>query len=556
MALIVSAVVVTYFPMLGHGLAHDDALRSALLDEGGYGARPPRISPGAWLTYRLDRLTGGASVLHVTNLLLHALNAVLVYVLTRMLLATALKPARDITWLITGGSALTALFFALHPLRVEAVAWISQRAVLLCSLFTLLSLVCYCRAAGHRAWFVAALGAFALALVAGPSGLLLPAMLLVLDIYPLRRRLSARVWLEKLVFAVPAVVAAWFYWRANVAALPDGTVEPGTLGRVGQVCYSLVFYVWKTGWPFQLLPFHELPVPISLVSIKYIGSIAAVLIVVLDLLLWGRRVPALTAGVFVYVLLLLPMTGIVTLGPQEVADRYGYLPGVAVSVLVGVGVVALWRQAEQSWHGVALGVTLTMVPLITALGFLTHLQLRVWESPQTLWNHAAANGPWSAIVEHRRATQDVEAGQLAEAVQIWRAVTQTRPQLLDAHLGRTDLLLKRGEYDRAVDASAYGLEFHPQSAELLKLHGAALVADGQLAAAESALRRAVELAPDDGEAHSMLGHLLLMLERPVEALSAFQRAAELDGDNPNRQYDVELAEGACADQAPPDTGSN
>ncbi|HYR70710.1 MAG TPA: glycosyltransferase family 39 protein, partial [Candidatus Acidoferrum sp.] len=208
--------------------------------------------PFTWLSFALDHVLGRMDPwgYHLASLLLHAANAILVYLVARRLLIVALQTAVD----TRVGAALAALLFALHPQRVESVAWISDRATILCGTFYLLAVLAYLRAVGapdgrpRMGWGAASLVAFAAALLTKGMAMSLPITLLILDVYPLRRWRAGwpRVLVEKLPYCAlalaGAVVAAW---ARSQGAEFTGYAGLGIAARLGMIGYSLCFYPSK-----------------------------------------------------------------------------------------------------------------------------------------------------------------------------------------------------------------------------------------------------------------------------------------------------------------------
>lgn len=233
--------------------------------------------PFTWLTFALDHALGRMDTwgYHLASLLLHAVNAVLVYWVARRLLTVARPSPVENAADVRLGAALAALLFALHPQRAESVAWVSDRATLLCAAFYLLAVLAYLRAVGapagpHRTWWgVASLEAFAAALLSKGMAMSLPITLLILDVYPLRRWGAGwrRVLVEKLphcaLTAVGAVVAAWA--RSQGAEFSDYGGY-GIAARIGLIAYSVCFYPLKLVGPADLSPLYEVPSQVGLLD--------------------------------------------------------------------------------------------------------------------------------------------------------------------------------------------------------------------------------------------------------------------------------------------------
>jgi hypothetical protein len=361
--------------------------------------------PLTWATLALDRAAwGGAPAgYHTTNVLLHALSAALFFLLARRLLsAGGTTPPRA-----EAGAACAALLWALHPLRVESVAWVSERRDVLSCVLVLTSALAYVRGAEAgdvpagrrlRAW---ALLWGAAAMASKVFAVVLPAVFVVLD-----TRLRGRPrWKEKIPWLVPMAVAAAF----NIAAQEESRAAVswaafGLKARAAQAAYGLAFYVWKSLLPFGLGPLYERslllePAPFVLSALAVAAAAA---------LIWAgrRRRPGLAQAACVYVLLALPALGLFKSGRMTAADRYAYLPGLPLSLLAGAAFAraSLRRTAAAA----ALGAVLI-------LGGLTALQLPVWSSDISLWTRACEVSPLSYFARLRLSAALQAAGRLDEA---------------------------------------------------------------------------------------------------------------------------------------------
>ena len=279
--------------------------------------------PLSWITFALDYLVWGMNPFgyHLTNLILHAVNAVLFYFLTLRLLALALSMtsvSADLDLRVAAGFA--ALFFAVHPLRVESVAWATERRDVLSGLFFLATILCYLQAAAaaNQIWYrrrlVAALAFYILSLLSKASGVTLPVILFVLDIYPLRRlgpgkwfQASTRwIWWEKIPFVFLAAGAAVI---APLAQQDAGAVaSPCTGSRASRALwlnrfYGLAFYLWKTILPLDLSAFYEVPPNLNPFAWPFLLSGAVVVAVSIGLFIFVRRWPAGLASWICYVVI-------------------------------------------------------------------------------------------------------------------------------------------------------------------------------------------------------------------------------------------------------------
>jgi protein O-mannosyl-transferase len=491
--------------------------------------------PVTWLTFGVDHALWGMNAFgyHLTNVLLHAANAALFYLLTRRLLRLGLTAAP--AWAITLGAIVSALFFAVHPLRVESVVWITERRDVLSALFYLLTVLAYlkaCAADGppRRRWLVVSLGAYTLGLLSKSLIMSLPLVLLVLDVYPLRRARGnwRRVLVEKLPYlglAVTAAVVSVLVVIAKVGLTSAAAYPPSA--RAAMALYSLVFYVWKTVLPLGLAPMYELPARVGLTSPRFMVAALVAVGVSVVLLIARRSWPAALAVWLVYGFTLAPVSGIVHNGPQLVADRYSYLSCLGFAVLVGAAVAAV-ASAGTIPRPLRGGVVLVGVGWIIGLTILTSEQLPVWRDTEEVWRHslevdpdcAFCHGQWGALLGNR--------GELGQAIAHFERVVALRPDNV-RHRGNLGLaLLKAARPAEAAAQFERMLAAEPGDAETRTRLGLALAQQGKLAEASGAFERASRDNPRHVGALLNLGLSLIELRRPAEAVPYLERAAALD----------------------------
>ena len=314
--------------------------------------------PVTWMTLGMDYLAWGMDPFgyHLTSLVTHGINAVLYYLIALRLLGLALNNERFSPQHIRIGAGCAALLFAIHPLRVEAVAWVSARNDVVSALFVLLTILCYLRATSfygtspprYLRWLCATFALYTVSLLAKASGMTLALALLILDFYPLRRiQGGPRQWLhpssrgivlEKIPFlliAAAAGVAAVFAKQEFHAV--NSLARSGWLIRLASSMYSLAFYLWKTIIPIGLSPLYQLSAQPDLRNWPFLVSTAVVFAITAGVVLSRRRYPAALACWAWYAVLLFPVSGVVSFGPQIVADRYSYLSCLGWPLLAGAG---------------------------------------------------------------------------------------------------------------------------------------------------------------------------------------------------------------------------
>ena len=397
---------------------------------------------------------------HLTNVLLHAANAAVFYLLCLELLSPG-APADD----DRRAAGAAALFFALHPLRVQSVAWIAERRDVLCGFFFLLSLLFWLRsfrpgrlsgADGKSA----SLGAFFLALLSKSAAVPLPFVLLLLDVWPLRRLPSSprrwfssrAVWREKVPFFALAIV---FSVLAALAQAKGGglvgAAKVAPLERFNQIGIGLVFYLGKLLWPANLALYEWHWAPIRSAVLVGAAATAAVLAAAIG----SRRLRApLLAALGYQTLMLGPVLGIVTIGHELVADRYSYLSGLGWAVLFGAGLKFLSRRSRPA----------SLVLSVAAFGAFaaaTRAQIPVWADSVSFWKQVVRVDPASLAARPSLAAALIAQGRTGEAILDLEEHMALNPK--DEEMGKAleDLIKRTGttERDHALIHEHLGLEF-------------------------------------------------------------------------------------------------
>ncbi len=474
--------------------------------------------PLTWLTLGLDYTVWGMNPVgyHATSVLLHTVNALLFYFVARRLLGWAFD-AEGVR--VDAGAAVAALLFSLHPLRVEAVAWVTGRRDLVMGLFALLAVLAYLEAVRqgdggrlHVGWHWAAVGLFGLTLLSGFLPFGLPLVLFALDVYPLRRlrggpgvagRVLRLALDEKIAFyGVAAAVAA-----ITTAALPDygfmiGLGTLNMLERLPLVGYALSFYLWKTLLPGPLSPVYALVSPVTAFSPVYLVSGVVVVAICVAAVLCARRWPAGLVAWVAYVALLLPASGVFQPGAYVVADRYSYLACLPVALLGGAAVGWCWdvTTAGKIAPRVGASAAIAAAAIVVMLAAQTVSQVGVWRDSVTLWRHAAAVDPTSDLPVFHLGWALADAGRFGEARDHFERSLARVPDGLPRL--RAQVLLHLGIVEqRAGNQAEAGRRFlevlavdpgHP--AALIRL-GVVLLAQGRVEAARAAWARAAGLLP-------------------------------------------------------------
>lgn len=364
-------------------------------------------APLTWLSFALDHAVWGLDPVgyHLTNDLLHALTAALFFRVVHRLLRHGFAAASggglgevgpDV---LLGGAALAALFFGIHPLRVESVAWAAERKDVLSMAFGMGAVLAYLRHAGGQLegdgagtpWYRSssywlALSLHALSLLSKATLVTLPVVLLIVDWYPLgrlRRGAVGRIVFEKGPFLALSVAVALVTARA-MAPSSVGVAEIGVPTRLLVAFQSIAEYLRLTALPLGICPMYYHPWIVSLGPAQIL-AIAAFLVVSAGCLLAVKRWPALLAAWLVYLAALAPVLGLFQNGAQELAGRFTYFPSTALAALVGAGAVVLWRRLPHggTWRRVS---SLGALALLAGLSALTVRDIGYWRDDVALWS--------------------------------------------------------------------------------------------------------------------------------------------------------------------------
>ncbi len=417
--------------------------------------------PLTWLSFTADYALWGMRPFgyHLTSLLLHVGCALAAYALLRRLLRIG---SRAPPWAAALAAAAGALLFSLHPLRVETVAWAVERRGVLSGFLAIVSVLAYVSYAepgggqGRTASYWLSVTAFGLAILAKGAVVTLPLVLIVLDVYPLRRLVIRRQWpwpgaidvlREKMPFFALASLGAIV---ALVGAAGSGVSRSwegyGLLPRLGQCAWGLVFYLWKTIAPVDLSPLYEIPASMSSFAFAFLAAAVLVIGITAIALIAARRAPAVAAAWACWVILLLPVLGVLQAGHQIAADRYTYLPAVALGALAAAGLVA------AAAHRRARPALLGAVPaVLTVLGMLTWHQAKVWSDSRTLWEHAVRIDPGGAVARNNLGMVEVDDGRFGAAIEAFRTAVVCNPGFADARVNLGGALASQGRLAEAIE---------------------------------------------------------------------------------------------------------
>jgi tetratricopeptide (TPR) repeat protein len=471
--------------------------------------------PLTWISHMTDvalfGLDNGRH--HLTSVVLHSLSAVLLYLAFLRMTADRWR------------SVFVAAVFAVHPLHVESVAWIAERKDVLCGFFWMLTILAYIHYVETRsiARYLLVVAVFAAALMAKPMAVTLPVVLLLLDIWPLRR---GPVWIEKLplfALSVGASVIAFLAQSGSGAVLSVDQLP--LAARLANAIFSYAVYAGKLIWPSNLAVFYPFRAPALWETV-----VAAVALAAITALAFCRR--ELLVGWLWFLATLLPVIGLVQIGMQARADRYTYLPSIGLAILLAWG---LPRRREVAVAGILLCV---------AWAVAAEVYLGAWRNSRTLFAHALEVTGGNYVAHNNLGVALQEDGEYEAATRQFQAALAIRPLYADAQGNLGESLLRAGRIDEAAPHIDAALRLRPDSPVWHVNLGALLGRRGQLEGAEAEYRRALELDSANAEARAGLGAILTDAGKPDEALPHLQEALRLRPDYADAHYNLGRLYGA------------
>ncbi|MGA3279911.1 MAG: tetratricopeptide repeat protein [Smithella sp.] len=490
--------------------------------------------PLTMLSHMLDwQLYGShAGGHHWTNVIIHIFNTVLLFLLLRTLTGAIWR------------SAFVAALFAIHPINVESVAWISERKNVLSTFFWIGTMLFYVRYVKSPNWkrYLPVLICFALGLMSKPMLVTLPFALLLLDYWPLGRMKieqlnedqttkTTEVTLKKkkilflVIEKIPLIVlSAFFSYLTLFIQKNEGAVLSlhsfPLLYRLGNAVISYELYIRKMFWPFDLAVFYPLNYNISLWQVIFPALLLIVITVFVSVCF--RKSPYLLMGWLWYLGTLVPVIGIVQVGDQAMADRYAYVPFVGLFIMLTWGALAIIKKHFSSR-------TILIIPLliITGLTIVAHRQVKYWQNTFTLFSHALD------VTQNNTLAHSSVAGQLLMQNKVNEAMLHCeKALLLNPHHYNTLVRIARaysmrGEKDKAIEALQQAIQVQPGNAQAYDNLYAILMQMGRIKEALQEYRKAADINRDNPDIHYNFGNALAMHGDYDEAIVQFKRVIQL-----------------------------
>ena len=544
--------------------------------------------PLSWISHAIDYALWGLNPLghHLTNIVLHAVNSGMVVLFSAYLLTLprGTKSVPDAEAATSGrgvmiASVVTGVLFAVHPMHVESVAWVTERKDLLYALFYLLSMVCYCRYAtalpdgGERRSFLlngtylGALLLFFLSLASKPMAVTLPLVLLVLDWYPLRRmgrrHALAGVIAEKLPFLLLSAIIS----LVTVIAQKDigglKSVSDATPAfRLLLAAKSLALYLLRLIFPLGLSPLYPYPRDHSLFRMEYLAALLFMAALTAACIRYRKERPVFLAVLLVFVVSLLPVLGLLQAGVQAMADRFMYLACLGPLLLIGLGTASLWQRRAGTAGQKRLAAVGVALVVGCSLSYLTISQIAVWKNAVTLWDSVIAKSPerFSDLYLYRGEALE-HAGQPDRALQDYATAISLDPGDYNAYVHHGTVLLNKGEldpaildFDRAITVSPDAVDAYNNRGNAYRKKGnleralqeyntavakkpgfyltyvnraSAYVAKGEVHKAIADLTTVLSLEPELAKVYSSRGGLNMVAGNVDQALADYNRACSL-----------------------------
>jgi len=477
---------------------------------------------------------------HLTNVLLHTASVILLFLVLRQMTGALWR------------SAFVAAVFAVHPLHVESVAWVSERKDVLSGLFFMLTLwayVAYVRQPASFARYLMVLFLFGLGLMSKPMLVTLPFVLLLLDYWPLKRfsntepvhwlksfSIPAQLVLEKvplLMLSIASCISTVLVQRRVSAMQSLNNLHLST--RVGNALLSYVTYIGQLFYPAKLAVLYPYPSG-SLPFWKIIGACVVLVVISLGAFLWRRKRPYLLVGWLWYLGMLVPVIGLVQVGSQALADRYTYLPQIGLCLML------VWLAADVStgWRNRRLLLNSVASIIIITLIFSARVQASYWKNSETLWIHTLSVTSNNSFANNNLGIVLIQNGQVDGAIIHFQEGLAINPNDADTHDNLGYALAQKGLVDEAIVEYQKALVNDPNNAKACYNFGNALAQKGQVDEAIVEYQKALSINSNNADFYSNLGNALVQKGQLDEAINDYQRALAVQPGFAAAQEDLAL----------------
>ena len=479
--------------------------------------------PLAMISLMLDYALGGGEKnlmpFHRTSLIFHIANTALIIVLLYLLFGQI--------WVAAG----VGLLFGIHPMTVEPIPWVGERKTLLAAFFSLWSLILYVypRVTSHKSrvtkFYIGSFVMYLLALMSKPTSTPLPAVMLLMDFWPLRR-MSWRAFLEKLpLFVVGGASAVITYLSQSLTA---SVIMPESYGlmRVPQViCHNIIFYLYKMIWPANLSSHYAFPDPLGFLTPMVMIGVIGTFILIPLLLLSLRWTRAALTGWLIFFVMVFPTMQMLQFSDVIASDKFVYLPSIGILMIVAAFLG--WICADGVYRHEARYATVAIIVLLLAgaESFGTRHYLACWKDTASLFAQMTRVTPNAISPRNNLGVALAERGDVNQAMELFNEVLKMKPGNTEAHLNLGKLLADQGKYDEAMRHYKEVLRLLPNDAAAYQHVAVMLVNDGRLEEAIEVLRKGLEYKPrNSAMLHIGLGTIYMQQGKVDQAIPEFQIA--------------------------------
>jgi len=474
--------------------------------------------PLTWLSHMADCHLYGPRPAghHLTSLLVHLVNTVLLFLLLRSMTGAFYK------------SLTVAALFAMHPLNVEPAAYIACRKDLLAAFFWMLTILAYTHYARRSSTkqYISVCLCFSLGLMAKPVMVTLPLILLLLDYWPLNR-FQGKSLIALIKEKLPLLAASVIIGLITIITQQEAEALSGIplSGRIGNALISYMTYLGHIFWPSGLAIFY--PWPQRLSCWKTTAAGALLLLITYSIISRRKESPYAIVGWFWFIIVLLPVNGVIPVGSHAMADRYAYIPGIGIFMVIAWSAEAVFKP----WRVKKPLIILSVLIVLIALGFMSRRQLGHWQNSETVFRHALTVTDNNYAAHNNLARALLERGLLEEARSHLNRALMIHPDFPQAHNNLGVLLAAQKKTDLAQAHFETAIEYRPDFTEAHYNMANELFAAGSHTTALNHYKKVLDINPSHKHAadiHFRIGLIMAARQRTEKAMTSFQQALSID----------------------------
>jgi len=488
--------------------------------------------PLTWVSHMLDYQFFGSRVggHHWTNVIFHIANSILLY--------TVLKRMSGAAW----KSALVAALFAVHPLNVESVAWVSERKNILCTFFWFMGMWSYAyyveRPTPYKYCLI--LMTFSLGLMSKPMIVTFPFTLLLLDYWPMGRltswKMFPRLFFEKIpLFILAAIVGIVTFLSSFHGDVTISIDKLPIVDRVANAVVSYAKYLGKMFWPESLAVFY--PYSREFGSFQIIGAVLLLSVISCLAIFMAHKYRYALMGWLWYLGTLVPVIGIIQVGKQAMADRYAYVPMIGLFIIIAWGIPDLLR----GWPRRKIVFAISSGAVILGLMICTLLHVRYWQNGVTLFDHALRVTYMNSRAHYNLGISLIDLGKFNEAIYHFEYAIRLEPEYAGSYGYMGIALAGQGRIDEALDFYHEALRIKQDDEKTHNNLGVALAGKGMFNEAIEHFQEALKIRPDYVYANRNMGDALVRLGKTEEAIGYYEKALKIDRDNAVTHNNLGLA---------------